>query len=103
MRTSPKSALSGRAAFPIFLANGQPPRHTGLGFNDIKLQPSLMKLRTINGVFCIAEGDRIVFEFSNGEDAELVLKVLQHFQFDHYSPVGDATKGGIRLLGKSSR
>ena len=94
--------LIGKNGFPIFLCNGQPPRRVGLGFNNLRMQTAALKVQMINNVACITEKDRIVFEFGgNTADAELVLKVLQHFQFDQVCPVGDPAQGGLRLLIRS--
>jgi hypothetical protein len=94
--------LIGKSGFPIFLSNGQAPRQVGLGFNNIRVQTAQLKLQTINGVICLTEGARIIIEFGdNRTDAELALKLFQHFQIDQICPLGDPAHGGIRLLMRS--
>jgi hypothetical protein len=94
--------LIGTSGFPIFLSNGRPPRHAGLGFNNLRLEPALMKAQMINNNVCLTEGDRIMFQFGdNRADGDMVLKVLQAFQFDQVCPVGDPANGGLRLFLKS--
>jgi hypothetical protein len=79
----------GKSGFPIYLSNGQPPRSAGLGFNNIRLQPSAMKAQMVNNVACLVEEGRIVFELPSMEDAELLLRTLRHFKIDQISPIGD--------------
>jgi hypothetical protein len=92
----------GRCGLPIYLCSGQAPRIAGLGFNNVRFQPGQLKALQINNVWCIVEGTRVLFEFGdNRNDAELVLKVIQHFQFDQYLPIGDVNHGGIRFFVRS--
>ncbi|MCE9533131.1 MAG: hypothetical protein K8T89_18690 [Planctomycetes bacterium] len=94
--------LVGKSSFPIFLSNGLAPRGPTLGFNNQRLQPAQMRLQMINKVACITDGARILFEFGdNQSEAELILKVLKHFQFDQFNALGDVTRGGIRFFTKS--
>jgi hypothetical protein len=94
--------LVGKSGFPIFLANGKAPRPLVLGFGTARLNPAQMKVQSINGSYCITEGSRSVLSFGdNRTDAELVLKVLQHFQFDQMIVTGDPDRGGIRLFSKT--
>jgi len=80
----------GKGNFPIYFSNGNAPRNVGLGFNNVRIQPARMKVQAINGIYCLVEDSKIYFEFGNNQaDAELVLKTLQHFQFDQICPVGD--------------
>jgi hypothetical protein len=94
--------LVGKSGFPIFLANGKAPRSVVLGFNTIRLNPAQMKIQMVNDSCCITEGIRTVLSFGdNRTDADLVLKVLQHFQFDQVLTVGEPDRGGLRLFTKS--
>lgn len=89
--------LIGKTGFPLYLSHGLPPRHAGLGFNNQPIKPARMKVQVVNNVVCVVEESRIVFEFgSNRADAELVLKVMQHYQFDQICPIGP-----MRVLLKS--
>jgi hypothetical protein len=89
----------GRSGLPIYLCTGQAPRFAGLGINNVRFQPAQLKAVAINNVWCVVDGGRILFEFGdNRADAELVVKVLQHFQFDEFCPIGDVNHGGIRLF-----
>ncbi len=103
--------LIGKKNFPIFLCNGQSPRQAGLGFNSIRLKPSELTLKMLDGVdnnghrrevFCLAEGEHILLELGDDHaDADLVLKVLKHFNFDQLSLIGNPAQGGMRFLAKS--
>jgi hypothetical protein len=103
--------LIGKKNFPIFLCNGQAPRQAVLGFNSIRLTPSELTLKTLDSVdnkgrrnelFCLAEGEHVLFELSDDRaDAELVLKVLKHFRFDQLSLIGNPPQGGMRFLAKT--
>jgi hypothetical protein len=94
--------LIGKSGFPIFFANGKVPRPVGLGFGTTRLNPAQMKVQMVNNNYFITEGVRTIFSFGdNRADAELVLKVLQHFQFDQVVSVGDPERGGIRLFSRS--
>jgi hypothetical protein len=103
--------LIGKNNFPIFLNNGKAPREAGLGFNSIRLQPSELKLKVLDGVdskgrrrdvVYLAQGEQILFELGDDHaDGELVLKVLKHFGFDQLSPVGTPAQGGMRFLSRS--
>lgn len=92
----------GKGGLPIFLANGKAPRSAVLGFGTARLNPSQMKVQLVNGGHGITEGTRTVMSFGeNRADAELVLKVLQHFGFDQVIVVGDPERGGLRLFSRS--
>ncbi len=93
--------LAGKSGFPIYLSNGKPPRTPGLGFSTVRLNPPQMRVQAINGNYHITEGVRTVLSFSDSADAELVLKVLQHFQFDQMLVIGDPERSGLRLLSRS--
>ena len=97
-----EQAFIGKVGFPIYLASGQAPRGSGLGFNNLRLQPALMKVQLVNGVACITENGRIVYEFGNSRaDAETVLLVFQHYKFDQVTTLGDVNRGGIRIFTRS--
>jgi hypothetical protein len=94
--------LVGNIGLPIFLSRGQAPHSAGLGFNNARLQPSRMKAQKIGNAWCITNDGNVLVEFGdNREDAELVLKVLLHFQFDQFCPIGDLNHGGFRLFTRS--
>jgi hypothetical protein len=92
----------GKVGFPIFLSNGQAPRRVGLGFNSTRLEQAELKVQIINNVVCLTQGARILFEFgANQADAELVLKVIKHFNFDQLTSIGDPSSGGLRFLART--
>ena len=94
--------LVGKSGFPFYLSNGRAPHSAVLGFNTTRLNPAQMRVQSINGGYCITEGVRTVFSFAdNRNDAELVLKVIQHFQFDQVVVLGDPERGGLRLFSRS--
>lgn len=94
--------LVGKTALPVFLSSGQAPRYAALGSSATRIHPGKMKAQAVNNVWCITEGARVHLEFGdNRADAELVLKVLQHFQFDQVVNLGHPAKGGIRFYVKS--
>lgn len=91
--------LIGKDGFPLFLCNGQAPRFAGLGLDNIRIVPAQLRVQAVNNIWCINDGTKILFEFGeNRADADLVLKVLQHFQFDQMCVVGVPGRGGVRLL-----
>jgi hypothetical protein len=100
--------LIGKKNFPLFLNNGHAPHQAGLGFNSVRLQPSDLRLKVLDSVdekgrhrdtVCLAQGEQIICELGdNLADAELVLKVLKHFNFDQMTRVGDSSQGGMRFL-----
>jgi len=83
-------AMIGKGNFPIYLSSGNAPKFVGLGFNNVRINSARMAVQQINSIWCIVDDGKIYFEFGTQQaDAELVLKVLQHFQFDQICPVGD--------------
>jgi len=92
----------GTSRFPIFLNHGQAPRFIGLGFNNVRFQPGQLKAQAVNNIWCVVDGPIILFEFGEKQnDAELTVRVIQHFQFDQMCPIGDLTRGGFRYLTRS--
>jgi hypothetical protein len=95
-------ALVGRSALPVFLSFGQAPRANALGFNNVHFRPQTLRAQQVNNSWCVTDGSSTLLEF--GEDraeAELVVKVLQHFGFDQFCPIGDPANGGMRVFLRS--
>ncbi len=91
----------GLTGFPLFLNQGQAPR-LPLGYISFQIHPAQVKAQIIQGIWFITDGNRTIFELGqNRADAELLTKIIQHYQFDQLVMIGDPSSSPFRMLARS--
>ena len=89
----------GKAGVPVLLAAGHPVRGTPIGFTALPVRSARLEVKQVGGAWCAVEGDSPLFEFADRkEDADLMVRVMKHFDFDQIATLGQPENGGIRLL-----
>jgi len=59
-------------------------------------------VKEVGGNWTVSDGRRNLFDFgSDSEQAQLVLKVMKHFQFDQLATMGHPLRPGMKFLAKS--
>jgi len=93
--------IVGSGGFPVYLASGKAPRTALVGTNVTRITAAQLTVKKQSDSTQIMDGRRAILTFANSPDAELVVKVLQHFEFDQFTVLGDPSKGGLRFFAKS--
>jgi len=92
----------GTAGVEFFLVNGRPPHGLSLSVRSTSIDPKLIAVKDVGGSWTISDGRRNLFDFgSDSDQAQLVLKVMKHFQFDQLATMGHPLRPGMKFLAKS--
>ena len=90
--------LVGANKFPIFLAEGQPMRGRPLGSTAVNFRPERLKPQLVRDQWWLAEDSRPYINAGKKADAELLIKVIQHYHLTLIAQYGCAETGGLRFL-----
>jgi hypothetical protein len=88
----------GEARFPLFLTDGNPVHGDPLGVAKVSIRSDRMKITKVRETWWVFEDTRPLTEVGTKEDAELVAKVIQHFELKTMCTFGRPETGGLRLL-----
>lgn len=88
----------GEGGFPLFLADGLPIHAYPLGVEKVALRPDRLKVQRVRDAWWLFEDTRPVLEAGTKADAELMLRVLRHFDLKGMCVFGRPEAGGLRLL-----
>ena len=85
--------------FTFFLTEGQPTRTIVFGAKTMACDVKNLSLRQVGQRWTICEFDRILLNLGNSqEEAQQVLKVLQHYKVDHLCQLGSADPSPVTVL-----
>lgn len=88
----------GEGGFPLFLADGLPVHAYPLGVEKVTLRPDRLKVQRVRETWWLFEDTRPVLEAGTQKDAELMLRVLRHFDLRGMCVFGRPEAGCLRLL-----
>lgn len=88
----------GSGGFPLFLSDGQAIHGEPLGAVRKSIRPDRLKLQEIRQKWWVVADNRPLVEVGTREDAELLARVIQHFELRSLCLIGRPERGGLRLL-----
>lgn len=91
----------GSAGLTFFLANGRAPSRVPFNVQERQFDPNSLSVRKNNDHFAVTENGRFLFDCANAEEGEILIRVLQFYQFDQLCHLGPSPKLGISFLAKS--
>jgi hypothetical protein len=85
-----------------FLSCGQAPRGVLFGLRNTAFRPEALQVRRLGPEYVISEGAKIVLRFGDrADDAQQVLKAIQHYKFDHVCRLGDGEQTGMQFFARA--
>lgn len=85
----------------FFLSNGRAPQGTTVGLAARTFRPESLTVRQSNGVWGVADGNRMVVEVGTRQDADRALAAIREFRFDGVCNVGQGRLGNVNLFVRS--
>lgn len=87
------------APFTFFLVHGQAPRGLQFGLTHACFHPDELVVRRSGDDWAIADHEQVLWRFGNREgQAQQVLQIIHHYQFDHLCRLGGAGTAGLTFL-----
>jgi hypothetical protein len=85
-----------KPVFRYFLVNGQPPRGTLFGLENVSFHPEELSVREVGGRWVLGDHRRTICDFGDkAEEARTALEVIRHYQFDTLCHVGHGGADGL--------
>jgi hypothetical protein len=91
-------ARVGESRLPLFLADDLPIHIEPFGVPKVIVRPDRLKPTKVRDAWWLYEDGRPLFEVGKKEDAELLVKVIAHFELKAFYTFGRPESGGLRLF-----